>query len=120
MNLLDTWLYDKPSGEPTPWKEYRIRSIIDWFPRLYFGLLMGYVAVGLNVFGDTSSMSMPKALIPRLLLSASGTMFVPNAFPVDMITPKTNQGRMEQLNKIFIPGFVVGFGWAAMSLFLFD
>ena len=33
--LLHDWLFDLPSGRPTPVKEYEIHTKLDWFPRIY-------------------------------------------------------------------------------------
>eukprot|EP00834_Sanchytrium_tribonematis_P002529 NODE_80_length_22759_cov_1.466858.p4 type:complete len:744 gc:universal NODE_80_length_22759_cov_1.466858:3062-831(-) len=116
MNIMHVWLKDPASGEPTPWKEYRIRSIIDWFPRLYFGLLMVYITIAFELFGGADSYS--ESLIPRIFLALNAAMFVPTAFPIDMIEGETNEDRFKQLDKFFVPGFIIGYGWNLMSLFV--
>ena len=118
MNIFHVWLKDPYSGTPTPWKEYRLRSIIDWFPRLYFGLLMSYITICFEFFGDTEGHHWSKTLIPRVVLAINAAMFVPTAFPVDMIEGQTNADRFKQLNKLFPPGFIVGYGWNLMSVFV--
>ena len=114
MNILHVWLKDPSSGAPTPQKEYRLRSIIDWFPRLYFGVLMSMITAAFELGGPSKHYS--GRMAGRLFLAINAAMFVPVAFQIDMIEGETNLARFKQLDKLFVPGFIIGYGWNIMSL----
>ena len=106
MNMLHVWLKDPISGPPTPYKEYRLRCIVDWFPKQLVLSLLEVIALEL-IKGPTSGLK----VIPQTLYVLQTFVIVAAVFPVDFIESQRWSDIQRTLGEIYPPYYTMWYLW---------